>query len=226
VASLVSIATLGHFAATLSPVLLRFWGRSALRIQGIKLEVEGEAYLKPRSMKVSPFNHTSTLDTMIITAISPLGGVSAIKREVLYVPFVGLAVMSMGFLLIDRGRGARARRVLAKAAQRLASERLTVFIAPEGTRSADGSLLPFKKGAFHLAFESQAPVVAVVIDGGHALHPRSQCWSRPGRIRVRILPPIPTAGLTRADLPAFVESLHARYEAELADMRGEAAPPG
>jgi 1-acyl-sn-glycerol-3-phosphate acyltransferase len=114
---------------------------------------------------------------------------------------------------------------LTAAAQRMAREKLTVFIAPEGTRSKDGSLQPFKKGGFHLALESQAPVVPVVIDGGHALHPRSQFWSRAGRIRVRVLPPISTVGLTREDLPAFAESLHARYAAELAVMRGEVAPP-
>lgn len=218
-ASLASILTLGRFATALSPIMLRFWGRNTLKIQGIKLEIEGAEHLNVRSMKVATFNHTSTLDAMIITAITPQGGVSAIKREVIYVPFVGLAVWSMGFLLIDRGRSGRAQRLLQAAAERMARDRLTVFIAPEGTRSKDGTLRPFKKGAFHLALASGAPVVPVVIDGGHDLHPRSRFWSRAGRIRVRILPPIETAGLSAEDLPAFAESLHARYAAELADMR-------
>lgn len=218
-ASLASILTMGRFSNTLSPVMLRFWGRNILKIQGIKLVVEGAEHLDVRSMKVATFNHTSTLDAMIITAITPQGGVSAIKREVIYVPFVGLAVWSMGFLLIDRGRSGRAQHLLKAAAERMARDRLTVFIAPEGTRSKDGTLRPFKKGAFHLALESGAPVVPVVIDGAQILHPRSRFWSRAGTIRVRILPPIDTTGLGTDDLAGFAESLQARYAAELAEMR-------
>ncbi len=219
VASVVSIATLGRCAPWLSPLLLRFWGRNILRIQGVTLEIEGAEHLAGRSMRVATFNHTSTLDAMIIPTLSPPGGVSALKREALYLPFVGLAVWSMGFLLIDRGRSARSQRLLQRAAARMARQRLTVFIAPEGTRSPDGALQPFKMGAFHVALASGAPIVPIVIDGAYALMPRQRHWSRPGRVRVRILPPVPVTGLTRESMTDFAEQLHATYARELAAMR-------
>ena len=223
VASTVSILTLGRCAPWLSPILLRFWGRNILRIQGITLEVEGGEHLAGRSMRVATFNHTSTLDAMIVPALNPQGGVSALKREALYLPLVGLAVWSMGFLLIDRGRSQRAQRLLARAAARMARDRLTVFIAPEGTRSPDGDLHSFKRGAFHVAIASGAPVVPIVIDGAYTLLPRQRHVSRPGRIRIRILPPIPVTGLTKDGLSDFAEALRGTYARELADMRGAPA---
>jgi 1-acyl-sn-glycerol-3-phosphate acyltransferase len=219
-ASAASLLTLGQCAPWLSPILLRFWGRNILRIQGVTLEVEGAEHLAGRAMRVATFNHTSTLDAMIVPALCPQGGVAAIKREVLYLPFVNLAVWSMGFLLIDRGRSARAQRLLQSAAARMARQRLTVFIAPEGTRSPDGALQPFKLGAFHVALASGAPIVPVVIDGAYDLMPRQRSWCAPGRVRVRILPPIDTTGLTREGLAALAESLHDTYARTLAEMRG------
>ncbi len=223
-ASLASIITLGRCAPWLTPILLRFWGRNVLKIQGIRLEVEGAEHLAGRQMRVATFNHTSTLDGMIVPAINPQGGVSALKREAIYLPLVGLAVWSMGFLLIDRGRTERARRTLQRAAARMERQRLTVFIAPEGTRSPDGGLHEFKRGAFHVALASRAPIVPIIIDGAFALLPRQRHISRPGRIRVRILPAIDTQGLTRDGLTEFIAALHATYERELADMRRPAEP--
>jgi len=219
VASAVSIATLGLCAPWLSPLLLRFWGRNILIIQGVSLDIEGAEHLAGRAMRVATFNHTSTLDAMIVPVLSPPGGISALKREALYLPFVNLAVWSMGFLLIDRGRSARSQRLLQKAAARMARQRLTVFIAPEGTRSPDGALQPFKLGAFHVALASGAPIVPIVIDGAFDLMPRHRHWTRPGRVRVRILPPISTTGLTREGLVDFAAELNALYARTLAEMR-------
>ncbi|MEZ4463436.1 MAG: lysophospholipid acyltransferase family protein [bacterium] len=219
VASTVSLLTLGRCAPWLTPILLRFWGRNILKIQGISLEIEGAEHLAGRAMRVATFNHTSTLDAMIVPALNPQGGVSALKREALYLPLVGLAVWSMGFLLIDRGRSEKAQRLLRRAAERMERQRLTVFIAPEGTRSPDGELHAFKRGAFHVALVSGAPIVPIVIDGAYALLPRQRHISRPGRLRIRILPPISVEGLTRDGLSDFAEELRGVYARELADMR-------
>ncbi|MCA9546646.1 MAG: 1-acyl-sn-glycerol-3-phosphate acyltransferase [Myxococcales bacterium] len=226
VASTLSIVTLGRFSTRLSPWLLRFWGRTILRIQGVTLDLQGAEHLTGRAMRVATFNHTSTMDAMIIPALTPQGGVSCLKREALYIPLVGLAVWSMGFLLIDRGRSERARRLLQKAARRMARDKLTVFIAPEGTRSPDGSLQPFKRGAFHLALESGAPVVPIVIDGAFELMPRQRHVARPGRLVVRVLPPIPTRDLTRETLDDFAAHLREVYQEALADLRATGPRPG
>jgi 1-acyl-sn-glycerol-3-phosphate acyltransferase len=212
-ATVAVVLTLGRFAHTLTPWLLKGWGRVMLAIAGIELEVSGAERLHVPSGKVAIFNHASFLDAPIITAIMPAGSVAAIKREVLFYPVVGVAMFLLGFLFIDRGRGERARRTLDRAASRVQAEKLTVFIAPEGTRSEDGGLLPFKKGAFHLAVRSGAPIVPVLIEGAFDQHPYGRLWTRPGKIRVRVLEPIPTAGMTPEQVPALVERARAVYAA-------------
>lgn len=215
---LIAIVTLGRFAYTLTPKMLRFWGRGILWIQGVKLHVEGfENYSTPTA-RVATFNHTSSLDAMIIPAIIPPGSTVAIKREVLFVPFVGMACFVLGFLFVNRGKSEKAKRTLAKATERMRRKKLTVFIAPEGTRSHDGGLQPFKRGAFHLAQASGAVVSPVVISGAFALHPRDRIVARQGTIYIRILPGIPTADLAPEDVGAFADKLHDIYAAELATM--------
>lgn len=214
----VTVLTLGLFSNWLTPALLRVFGRSILWIQGVELKVEGLEHLATPAMRVATFNHTSLLDAMIIPVLNPTGGVSAIKREVLCIPFVGVAAWLMGFLLIDRGRSERAKRLLDRAARRMKDERLTVFIAPEGTRSPDGQLMEFKRGAFHLALVSGAPIVPIVIRGAFELRPRGRAVTAAGVVRVRILPPIDTAGLTAEAMTAFSNEIHALYVRELASM--------
>lgn len=217
--TLASLVTLGRLSNYLVPVLLRGWSRTMLAILRVELVVEGYEHLRDRTMKIALFNHTSLLDAMIVTAVKPYGGVSAIKREVLFIPLVGVALWSMGFLLIDRGRTERAKRVLARAADRMARERLTVFIAPEGTRSADGRLRSFKKGAFHIARATRAPFVPMLIEGAADVMPKGQWVSNPGRIRVRFLPPIPTDDLTAENLGEACTRMHALFAAELGEPR-------
>lgn len=219
VASTAALVTFGRFSVWLTPWLLNFWARVMLRIQRVELLVEGAEHVRPRAMKVVVFTHSSLLDAMIVTAVKPVGGVSVIKREALYIPFVGVALWALGFLLIDRGQTAKAKALLSRAAARMVRERLTVFIAPEGTRSRDGALQPFKKGAFHLARVSGAPVVPMLIDGAAALHPKGAWFTRPGRVRVRFLPPISTAGLSVEGLGAFTETVHGAVVEGLAEMR-------
>lgn len=218
-----ALITLGRLSNHLTPRILHIWSRVMLRIQRVDLIVENHHLISPRSMKVVLFTHASLLDSMIVTAVKPIGGVSAIKREVLYLPFVGVALWALGFLLIDRGRTDRAKRVLARAAARMADERLTVFIAPEGTRSKDGELQPFKKGAFHLARASHAPIVPMVIDGNYTLRPPGRAITRPGRVRVRFLPPIPTDDLTLDNLDAFRDRVRATMVEGLEALRAERA---
>ncbi len=214
-ASLVSLVTLGRFQRSLSPFMLRHWGLTMLRIQGVRVDVEGREHLTGQALRVALFNHSSGLDAMLIPTLYPRGGVAVVKREALYIPLVGLALYLLGFLLVDRARSERGLRTLQRAAERMEREQLSVFIAPEGTRSRDGELQRFKRGAFHLAMISGAPIVPIVVTGGFRLFPRHRWGARPGTIRVRILPPISTADLTEESMPAFIESVRDLYLREL-----------
>ncbi len=212
----VALITFGRFSHWLTPMELRSWGRGALRIQGVKVEYEGLEHLRGPGTRVATFNHASGLDAMLIPTLYPPGGVSAIKREALYIPLVGAALWVMGFLFVDRGKGEKAKRSMRKMAERMRSEQLTLFVAPEGTRSPDGALQPFKKGAFHIAMASGAPIVPVVTTGAFELFPRHRWVARPGTVRVAVLPPISTEGLTLETMPAFIESVREIYLEALA----------
>ncbi len=213
-----ALLTLGRCWHWLTPLQVRFWARVLLRIQGVRVEYEGREHLAGAAMRVATFNHTSGLDPMLICSLYTRASTSAIKREMLYVPVVGLAIYLMGFLLIDRRRSTRGRGTLDRAAQRMKREHITVFISPEGTRSRTGDLQPFKRGAFHLAMSSGAPIVPVVIRGAFALWPRQRWGALAGTVQIRILPPIDTSALTPETLPGFVDALHARYVDELTAM--------
>ena len=151
----------------------------------------------------------------------PAGGTAAIKNEVMLYGPVGITVKLLGFLMIDRGNSPKARRTMERAAERMRRERLTVFISPEGTRSPVGEVLPFKKGAFHLALDSGAPIVPVLFDGAFDLHPPGRFTTTPGLVRIRILPPRPTR-FTAADVATEAEAVRQMYITELARFRAEA----
>ena len=220
-ASAATLLSFGFFSRRLSPCLLRFWGRTMLKIAGVTWEVQGAEHVENDVVKIAPFNHSSLLDAFLVTAVMPPGAVAVLKREVLYYPVVGVTVYLLGFLLIDRGKSLRAQRTLSRAVSRMGRERLTVFIAPEGTRGLEGKLLPFKKGALHLALESKAPIVPMLIDGAWELHGPGRLISTAGHVVIRFLPPRDSTGLTAETIAAETNALHALYVGELARLRAD-----
>jgi 1-acyl-sn-glycerol-3-phosphate acyltransferase len=220
-ASLVTLLTFGVFSRRLVPFLLRFWGRTMLRIAGVRVEVEGLEHLKSGGMKIATFNHGSVLDAFLVPMLMPSGSVAAVKHQFLWYPVVGFTVYLMGFVMINRGNSARARATMERACERMKRNRLIVFISPEGTRSATNNPGTFKKGAFHLALESGAPIVPVLFDGPFELHPSGRYTTNPGLVRVRVLPPRDTTHFTAESLDREVEALHSLYVCELARLRAD-----
>jgi lysophosphatidate acyltransferase len=110
-------------------------------------------------------------------------------------------------VFIDRANRATARAAFDSAAHTMNTSRQSVFIFPEGTRSyaTEPMLLPFKKGAFHLAIQAQVPVIPVVAANYDNVLNVKERRIRPGAIDVTVLPPIQTKGMTTADVDALVE---------------------
>ncbi len=225
-ASAVTVLTLGRLSRRLSPWLLRGFGKTMMKLAGVTFEVQGAEHVATDAMKIVTFNHGSLMDAFLVTAVMPVGSVAAIKREVLAYPVVGLAAYLLGFLIIDRGARAKARRTMLGAARRMEKERLVVFIAPEGTRRVDGELLPFKRGAMHLALESGAPIVPMLIDGAYELHGPGRLVSRPGHVVIRFLAPRPTTALTAETVGAESDALREVYARELARLRADRIAAG
>jgi 1-acyl-sn-glycerol-3-phosphate acyltransferase len=205
------VLTLGFLHRFGSDTLLRFWGRGMLFIAGVKLDTRGMESLREQGCRVLIINHTSTLDLFIVSALAPKGAIHITKKEFFFVPLIGQAAWLLRVHFIDRSNNKRAIHSLEKAAIRMKEEQGTVFIAPEGTRSKDGSLQPFKLGAFHLAMSSGASIYPVFIENAYELWPRSSWYSHGGTLRLRLLDPIDSSDFTKENLREKAEQARKAY---------------
>ena len=184
------------------------WGRRLLRSNGVPVDVSGLEQLTPGRSYVYASNHVSFADIWVLFAVLP-GSVRFIaKKELLSVPFFGRAVRASGQIPIDRANLRDAFAAYEAAALAIRGG-LSAIVFAEGTRSRDGSLREFKKGPFVLAIAADAPVVPVRIEGTRDVLPPGGWWVRPGGVRVRLAPPVPTAGLTYEDRDAVLEKVRA-----------------
>ena len=122
-------------------------------------------------------NHQSNVDIWVLARVMPFGTRFVAKQELFRIPVLGPAMTAAGFIRINRSNHAEAIRSLTRAAESIRGGR-PLILFPEGTRSKDGKLQPFKKGAFHLATQAGVPVVPVIIRGTFEIMP-------PGSIRIR-----------------------------------------
>ena len=139
-------------------------------------------------------NHQSFLDIFVLCNI-PHEMKWVAKKSLFKIPMFGWGLSLAGDICLDRGDAASALKVMSKA-RRYIENGVSVMIFPEGTRSEDGTLLPFKPGAFKLAVETGVPVLPIAVTGSAHGMPKGSPWVRPTRITVRILEPVPTKGLS------------------------------
>jgi 1-acyl-sn-glycerol-3-phosphate acyltransferase len=216
-AVLLSALTFGSTHDRARAWAIRNWGLVMLRICGITLTVEGQESLAQRKRRIMAFNHSSTLDIFVICAMLPDGGLPVTKKEILFVPFLGLGCYLMRFIILDRSNPERARRSMNRAAKRMREEELTVLIAPEGTRSGQREVQTFKTGACHLARIAKAPVVPCVIFGATDLFPIDRFYCKPGNIHVRVLAEISSADYTEDNAREKANQLQEIFATALAD---------
>ncbi len=152
-------------------------------------------------------NHSSALDVFICMALCPYGGCGVGKKEILRIPFFGLAYWLAGHLLIDRGNNAKAIASMKKMSDFVKAKDLSIWIWPEGTRSIDGKLIPFKKGFVHLALATGLPVVPVILHGAHKIWPAKTMQFYPGEVRVEVLDPIKTDNWRKENVDNHVEEV-------------------
>jgi len=162
-----------------------------------RIRIEGR-WPPGRGAYVVVANHQSFLDIFLISNI-PHEMKWVAKKDLFKIPWVGWAFFLVGDIPIDRGDPASAVKVIGKA-RRYLEHGMSVMMFPEGTRSRDGKLLPFKTGAFKLAIDAGVPVLPIAVSGTAQGMPKGSPWVRPSRLTVRILEPVPTAGLGDRDL--------------------------
>ena len=152
-------------------------------------------------------NHASALDVFIGMALCPYGGCGVGKKEILKIPFFGLAYWLAGHLLIDRGNNAKAVASMKKLSDFVKAKGLSIWIWPEGTRSLDGKLIPFKKGFVHLALATGLPVVPVIVHGAHKVWPAKTMQFYPGEVKIEVLDPIKTDDWSKETVDEHVEEV-------------------
>ncbi|XP_055598222.1 1-acyl-sn-glycerol-3-phosphate acyltransferase alpha [Uranotaenia lowii] len=192
------------------------------RILGASFEVRGQENVNRTHGGVVLVNHQSALDLIVLSYIWPLVGRATVvaKREVLYLFPFGSASWLWGTLFIDRQNQRSAKTAINKEATAINEKQAKILFFPEGTRGDGHNLLPFKKGSFHVAIESQSVIQPVVVSKYHFLNWRAKVFGR-GHNIIKILPEISCAGLTKDDMPQLMERVHKLMQAEYEALSDE-----
>ncbi|KAJ0047383.1 hypothetical protein NL108_002084, partial [Boleophthalmus pectinirostris] len=136
--------------------IIRFLVRHVKYFLGLRFEVSGWEHLQTEGPYVIISNHQSSLDVLGLMEILPDRCTMIAKKELIYAGTVGLVCWLGGIVFINRKKTSDAKSVMADAAKTMLEDQIRLWVFPEGTRNQNGDLLPFKKGAFHLAVQAQA----------------------------------------------------------------------
>ncbi|MBU3700129.1 MAG: 1-acyl-sn-glycerol-3-phosphate acyltransferase [Candidatus Kapabacteria bacterium] len=186
----------------------RAWSRLVLRWSGVKVIVEGHEHLVPAERYVYASNHASMFDIPVILAFVPDNVRIMYKKELERVPFFGWSLAVSPFIAIDRSRTRQAAAVLDEVTSTL-RQGSSVLVFPEGTRSADGRVQEFRRGAFSLAVKSERQIVPVALIGTASILPKGTRRLRGGTVHVRIFPPIDVpASATREEEKGLMVRVH------------------
>lgn len=172
----------------------RVWSWLILATTGVELEISGVERVDRQTTYVFAANHQSIYDIPILFWALPFQVRILAKDSLGRFPFLGWHLSRSGHVLVDRRNpGASVFRQVAQ----LMRAGVSLMVFPEGTRSVDGSLGPFKGGTFLMAIEHGLAVVPVAIDGSRLVMRKGRLMTCPGRVTLQVFDPIPTTGLTR-----------------------------
>jgi 1-acyl-sn-glycerol-3-phosphate acyltransferase len=178
---------------------------AGVRAAGIRIEVTGLENVPVGRPCIFMCNHVSNLDPPVVLPVLPGRSSVLLKKELMNIPILGVAMRMGRFVPVERGGRREAAQASVVAAGEALRDGLDILVFPEGTRSKDGRLSNFKKGPFFLAMETQAPVVPIAISGTERMMRKGSAAIMPGVARVRLLPAIdPRDFQTREDLLSAV----------------------
>lgn len=208
---------------TLFNVFGRSAGRAMLWCLGASVPPEVRSRMDAVRPAIFVSNHASYLDNFLFAWAIPLGTVGTARRTTVWVPFFGQLYALCGHVLVDRADRRDAVAALRELIGLVTRFRFSAILWPEGTRSYDGRLQPFKRGFVHLALATKLPVVPVVVSGSHRCWPRGAVLTRPARVDVRVLAPIATTAWTSRTIDRHVAEV---WEAFAAALPPEQQPAG
>ncbi len=197
------------------------WGMKittlGVKAAGVRVRVEGTENVQPDVHYIFLSNHVSNLDPPVLLPSIPGMTSVFLKRELMRIPLLGTAMRMGKYVPVSRGNSREEAQQSVEAAADALNSGLHITVFPEGTRSPDGRLLPFKKGAFFLAEGTGAPIIPIVIRGTERMMPKGSRGITPGEAYVRFLAPIrPQDSASREDL---MERVRVAMEEELERRR-------
>jgi len=196
-------------------VVARAWSRALLLISRVKVQVEGQENISPGGSYVLVSNHLSYMDTPSILANIPVQFRFLAKQGLFQIPLLGTHLLRAGHISVPLEDPRAAVRVMTKAAQVIKDRGISLLIFPEGGRSADGVLQPFKEGAAYIAIKAGVPLVPITLIGTREILPFGSGHMRAGTVILRIGVPVPTSACKLSDRDRLTETLRQRIAESL-----------
>jgi 1-acyl-sn-glycerol-3-phosphate acyltransferase len=191
--------------------IARFWAAMHLRACGITVSITGVDNIS-KPPYIFMVNHQSALDIYALLCALPVSSKWIAKRQLFSIPFFGWAMKRAGYISIDRENPREALKAINDAARKI-KEGTNIVIFPEGTRSKDGVLLPFKKGVFSLVVRAGIPVIPVGIRGTSVLQPKGGFIpAKKGVIYIGIGEPIPVEEHNPSEKAKIMDEVRAAIE--------------
>jgi 1-acyl-sn-glycerol-3-phosphate acyltransferase len=177
-------------------MVARAWARSLLFFAGVRVEVEGLEKLDPQANYVICSNHLSYMDTPVVLTHIHVRFRFLAKRGLFQIPFLGTHLAQAGHVPVPREDPRAAVKTMNVASEVIRARGISMLVFPEGGRSPDGVLRPFKEGAAYIAIKAGVPILPVALIGTREVLAYGSSVFRRGRVRLRISDPIATDGLT------------------------------
>lgn len=203
--------------------VIHWWARVWLLASGTEVTVEGGENIDLTQSYVVVANHLSTLDIMVCFVAVPLPIRYLAKKELFRIPLLAQAMRAIGIIEVDRAARTSIYNSVNRQARELIEHQRSLIIYPEGTRPRDGVMKPFKKGAFTMAIASELPVLPVSIHGTYQAAAPGRPWFRGGPVTAIVDPPIPTKGMTGADVEDLRDRVREIISKRVSDLGGRVA---
>jgi 1-acyl-sn-glycerol-3-phosphate acyltransferase len=184
--------------------IAKLWAKTLLLLSGTHVEVIGAENVLMGKPQIFMSNHQSDFDIFVVLGFIPGQFRWIAKKELFKIPVFSGAMRNAGYIEIDRQNHEKAMKSLDIAAQKI-REGKSVMTFPEGTRSKDGTIKPFKQGMFHLAIKAGVPIVPVCIIGAGAIMSRRSLRINPGKVTMIIDKPIDVTVYTIEDRVQLIE---------------------
>ena len=191
----------------------RFWSRVGLWLAGVRLEVKGVEHV-PDGPVIFMSNHQGNFDIFALFLSIPKQFAWIAKEELFRIPVFGHSLARAGYIPLNRSDNRSALKSMYAAAERIHTG-TSVVIFPEGTRTTDGALLPFKRGGFVIAAKAGVPIVPCTITGSMEVNPSKRIELYPGTITLRFAPPIEPSARSDAERQALLEQVRGAIAAGL-----------